>query len=337
MIYLGLSNKNINMAKINKFKISILDAQGMNPGDLSWDKIKLLGDIEFFNNTTYDQITERAKDADIVVVNKCKFDKYILDSLPKLKYICESATGYDNIDVEYAASKAILVSNVKDYSTTSVVQHVFALIFALTNKVEYYSNQVFSGRWSNSDFFAFWDFPIHEIAGKTMGIYGFGQIGSKVAKAALAFDMKIIANRRNPSKGYLPEVEHVEIDDLISNSDILSLHAPQTGENTGFINAEKLLKMKKSALLINTARGKIVNEQALADALNNGIIAGAGLDVLSSEPPDKNNPLLTAKNCIITPHQAWASFESRKRLLDGVIHNIESFLEGNPVNIINKY
>ena len=324
------------MSKKNKYKIAILDAQGMNPGDLSWDNIKLLGQIEFFKNTTYDKITERAKDADIVVINKCQFDKNIIDSLPNLKYICESATGYDNIDVDYAAKRGILVSNVKDYSTTSVVQHVFALIFALTNKVEYYSDQVHSGRWANNDFFTFWDFPIYELAGKTLGIYGFGQIGSKVAKIALAFGMNVIANRRNPSKGYIPGVEHAEIEELIRKSDILSLHAPLTGENTGFINAEKLSKMKKNALLINTARGKIIDEQDLADALNNEIIAGAGLDVLSSEPPEKDNPLLTAKNCIITPHHAWASVEARERLLEGVIRNIESFIEGKPVNVVNK-
>ncbi len=324
------------MSEKNKYKIAILDAQGMNPGDLSWDNIKLLGQIEFFNNTTYDKITERAKDADIVVINKCQFDKNIIKSLPNLKYICESATGYDNIDVDYAAKRGIVVSNVKDYSTTSVVQHVFALIFALTNKVEYYSDQVHSGRWANNDFFTFWDFPIYELAGKTMGIYGFGQIGSKVAKVALSFGMNVLANRRNPSKGYIPGVEHAEIEKLISKSDILSLHAPLTGENTGFINAEKLSKMKKHALLINTARGKIINEQDLADALNNEIIAGAGLDVLSSEPPEKDNPLLSAKNCIITPHQAWASFEARERLLEGVIRNIESFIEGKPVNVVNS-
>ncbi len=337
MIYLEQQSNIIAIMKQAKYKISILDAQGMNPGDLSWDRLKALGDIEFFNNTSYEKIKFRARDADIVVINKCKFDKNIIDSLPKLKYICESATGYDNIDVEYAGSKGILVSNVRDYSTSSVVQHVFALIFALTNKIEYYSEQVHSGKWSNNEYFTFWDFPIYEISGKTLGIYGFGKIGSKVAKIALAFDMNVIANRKNPEKGYIEGVKHAEIDELFSKSDILSLHAPQTKENTGFINEEKLFKMKKNALLINTARGKIVDEQALAYALNNEIIAGAGIDVLSSEPPANSNPLLTAKNCVITPHQAWASIESRKRLLEGVIHNITSFIEGNPVNIVNRH
>ncbi len=325
----------LKMDRTKRYKIAILDAQGMNPGDLSWDNIKSLGDMKFFNNTSYDKITKRAKDAEIVVINKCRFDKNIIDSLPNLKYIVESATGYDNIDIEYAAKKGILVSNVKDYSTTSVVQQVFALILALTNKVEYYSNQVHTGKWENSDFFTFWDFPIYELAGKTLGIYGFGQIGSKVAQVALAFGMKIIANRKHPAKGYMQGVQHAGIEELLRKSDILSLHAPQTKENTGFFNAVQFSKMKKNALLINTARGKILDEKALADALNNENIAGAGLDVLSSEPPDKNNPLLTAKNCIITPHQAWASVESRERLLAGVIGNIESFLAGKPENVVN--
>ncbi len=320
---------------VKKYKIAVLDGIGMNPGDLSYEKLKSLGDTVFFDNTEYEEIIERAKDSEIVIINKCRFDKNIIDQLPELKYIIESATGYDNIDVEYANQKGILVSNVSGYSTSSVIQHVFALIFALTNKVEYYNREVHRGRWANNDFFTFWDFPIQEIHGKTLGLYGFGNIAQGVAKVALAFGMKVIANRKTPQKGYMRGVEHAEIDDLFRKSDFLSLHAPLTSENSSFVDLQKLKLMKPTAILINTARGKIINENDLSFALDNDIIAGAGLDVLSSEPPNSDNPLLKAKNCVITPHQAWASIESRQRLLDGVINNVKSFIEDNPVNVVN--
>ncbi|HHH52566.1 MAG TPA: D-2-hydroxyacid dehydrogenase, partial [Bacteroidetes bacterium] len=189
--------------------------------------------------------------------------------------------------------------------------------------------------WANNDFFTFWDFPIQEIHGKTLGLYGFGNIAQGVAKVALAFGMKVIANRKTPQKGYMRGVEHAEIDDLFRKSDFLSLHAPLTSENSSFVDLQKLKLMKPTAILINTARGKIINENDLSFALDNDIIAGAGLDVLSSEPPNSDNPLLKAKNCVITPHQAWASIESRQRLLDGVINNVKSFIEDNPVNVVN--
>ncbi len=315
--------------------IVILDGKGMNPGDLSWDKIKTLGNVKIYDNTPYESIVERAKDAEIVVINKSGFDKDIISKLPKLKFICESATGFDNIDIGFAQEKGIIVSNVRDYSTKSVVQHVFALIFALTNKVEYHSNEVKKGRWANNDYFTFWDFPISEISGKTLGLYGFGKIASEVAKIANSFGMNIIANRKNPAKGYPPYVTHADIDDLLKQSDILSLHAPQTKENLNFINKNTLALMKTNAILINTARGKMINESDLKNALDNQIIKAAGLDVLSSEPPKADNPLLHCSNCIITPHQAWTSVEARKRLLDGVVENISAFLNGTPINTVN--
>jgi len=323
------------MQIIKATNIVILDAKGMNPGDLQWDNINKLGDISIYNNTSHDMIIDRAKNADVVVINKCNFDKKIINNLPNLKYICESATGFDNIDIEYARIKGIDVSNVKGYSTTSVVQHVFSLIFALTNKSQYYGNEVQNGRWANNDFFTFWDYPINEIEGKTIGLYGFGKIASKVAEIANVFGMKVIANRKNPSKGFPSFVTSVNINDLLKNSDILSLHAPQTKENTDFINKKSLDLMKSSAILINTARGKMINEFDLHLALENGDIAGAGVDVLSSEPPQKDNPLLFAKNCIVTPHHAWASIEARRKLMDGVIENITSFIKGSPINIVN--
>lgn len=315
-----------------KIKIAVLDGVGVNPGDLSWNEMKKFGEVVIYENTPYEAIIERAFDAEIVIINKCVFDENIFSGLPNLKYIIESATGYDNIDLKSALKHNIPVSNVRNYSTDSVVQHVFALIFALINRTEYYSNQVFSGRWADNDFFTFWDSTIFELSGKTLGLYGFGQIGSKVAGVAQAFGMKVIANRKNPASGYKPGVDHADFDYLLKNSDILSLHAPLTRENVEIINKKNLKKMKPNALLINTARGKMINEADLASALNSEIIAGAGLDVLSKEPPDHNFPLLQTKNCIITPHQAWTSFEARRKLMQGLIDNIESCINENVIN-----
>lgn len=315
-----------------KINIVVLDGIGVNPGDLSWNGLKELGELSTYENTPNDMILERANDADVIIVNKCVFNDTVFSSLPKLKYIIESATGYDNIDVKSAGKYNIPVSNVRGYSTESVVQHTFSLIFALINRTEYYSQQVSAGRWSDNDFFTFWDSTIFELSGKTLGLYGFGQIGKRVAQVAQAFGMNVIACRKDPSKGYSEGVTHAEFDELLANSDILSLHAPLTSENAGIIDLSKLKKMKPSALLINTARGKLVNESDLAYALNNEIIAGAGLDVLSQEPPDHNNPLLKAVNCIITPHQAWTSIEARKKLMQGLIDNVRTFLDGNIIN-----
>ena len=318
-----------------KYKIIVLDGKGLNPGDMSWRALEKLGDVDIYDNTPYNKIVERSIKGDIVIINKCNFDKHILSALPNLKYICESATGYDNIDLMEANKREIIVSNVKGYSTTSVVQQVFALIFALTNKSEYYSTQVHKERWTNYDFFTFWDFPISEISGKTLGLYGFGKIASKVAKIANAFGMNIIANRKNPDKGYGDSVIHANLDELIAKSDILSLHAPQTQDNVNLINKLTLSNMKYNALLINTARGKMINERDLREALDNNIIAGAGLDVLSTEPPRNDNPMIGAKNCIITPHQAWTSIEARQKLMSGVIDNINGFIEGKLINVVN--
>lgn len=316
-------------------EIVILDSIGMNPGDLSWDKINELGDVTIYKNTPYNLIIERAINADILVINKCLFDKNIISSLPKLKFICESATGFDNIDIEFAKRNNIIVSNIKDYSSISVVQHVFALVFAITNKVEYNSKEAKNNRWANHDYFTFWDFPITEISGKTMGLYGFGKIASEVAKIANVFGMKVIANRKNPQKGYPNYVKHVNIEDLLKESDILSLHAPQTKENINFINKTSLALMKNKAILINTARGKMIKESDLKEALDNGVIKAAAVDVLSTEPPMQNNPLLKSNNCIITPHQAWTSVEARRRLMTGVIESIKAFINNTPINIVN--
>lgn len=318
----------------NKYSIVVLDGIGVNPGDLSWDALRELGDVTIFENTQYEQIIERAYESEIVVVNKCKFDEHIISRLPKLRFICESATGYDNIDIAVAKKYKISVSNVRDYSTESVVQHVFALILGLINKVEYYSKQVHEGRWSKNDFFTFWDSTMYELAGKTIGIYGFGKIGSRVAQVANAFGMKVIALRKDLSKPFPDYVECVGFERLLKESDILTLHAPLISENIGLINSSNLKEMKPGALLINTSRGKVIDEAALRYALDRDIIAGAGLDVLSVEPPENDNPLLNAKHCLITPHQAWTSLEARQKLLEIIILNIRQFINGTPINTL---
>lgn len=317
-----------------KINIVVLDGVGVNPGDLSWNGLKELGKLTTYENTPNDKIIERAIDADVIIVNKCRFNSEVFSQLPKLKYLVESATGYDNIDINSARKYKIPVSNVRGYSTESVVQHTFSLILALINRTEYYSREVSSGRWSDNDFFTFWDSTIYELSGKTLGLYGFGQIGSRVATVAKAFGMNVIACRKDSSKGYMEGVFHAEFVDLLGKSDILSLHAPLTSENTGLMDLGKFKKMKSSALFINTARGKLINEEDLAFALNNGIISGAGLDVLSQEPPEQNNPLLKAKNCIITPHQAWTSIEARRKLMQGLIDNVHSFINGKIINSV---
>ena len=319
---------------MRKIKVAILDGIGVNPGDLSWNELKKLGDLAIYETTPYEKIIERAADAEVVIINKCNFNEHIISSLPKLRYIIESATGYDNIEIASANRHKIPVSNVSNYSTESVVQQVFSLIFALINRPEHYSRQVFSGKWADNDFFTFWDSAIYELSGKTMGIYGFGKIGSRVAEIAQAFGMKVLACRNNPAKAYREGVEHADFKVLLEKSDIISLHAPLTSENHGLIDIENLKKMKPSAILINTARGKMINEKDLFYALEKGIISGAGLDVLSKEPPDHDNPLLKAKNCIITPHQAWTSIEARKKLLAGIVDNLQGYLDGELINLV---
>ncbi len=315
-------------------KIVALDGHTLNPGDLNWDSLEALSSLEVFPRTDRKMIIERAESADILIVNKQVLDRPILAQLPRLKYICISATGYNNVDLDYCKEKNIPVSNVSGYSTPAVAQHVFALLFALTNQVEKYNQEVHQGVWSKQNDFAYWHQPIDEIYGKVMGIYGFGKIGKAVAEVALAFGMKVIVHRKNPQKEEIEGIEYVSLDDLFSQSDVLSLHAPLTDENKGIISLLNLAKMKSTAYLINTSRGGLVNELALRNALENKRIAGAGLDVLSAEPPSPDHVLLGVENCIITPHQAWASLAARKRLLNEVVKNVEGFLNGKLRNAL---
>lgn len=315
--------------------IIALDGHTLNPGDLSWEGLESLSNFSVFPRTNRNEIYARAQSADVLIVNKLVLDRSILIQLPRLKYICVSATGYNNVDLDYCREKNIPVSNVSGYSTPAVAQHVFALLFALTNQVRKYNQEVHQGVWSNQNDFAYWYQPIDEIQGKVIGIYGFGKIGKAVADVALAFGMKVIVHRKNPQKESFEGIDYVNLDDLFSQSDVLSLHAPLTEDNQGIISLLNLAKMKPTSYLINTARGGLINESALRNALENKRIAGAALDVLSSEPPPTDHILFGLENCIITPHQAWASLAARRRLLNEVVKNVEGFLNGKMRNQIN--
>ncbi len=316
-------------------KIVILDGYTLNPGDLSWSGFETLGKVIIYDRTSKDEILERSKDAEILITNKTVLDKSIIESLQKLKYIGVLATGFNVVDVEAATRKGIVVTNVPAYSTKSVAQMVFALIMELTFNVGLHSDAVKKGEWSRSPDFSFWKTPLVELDGLTLGIIGYGQIGREVANLGNAFGMKVLVYTRSEIVNPQPYITPVQFEEIFSNSDIVTLHLPLTDASKNMITKTQLEKMKSSAFFINTSRGPIVNENDLAEALNSNIIAGAGLDVLSSEPPAQENPLLTAKNCIITPHIAWATQAARKRLMAVAVDNVKAFIEGKPQNIVN--
>ncbi|HPA87522.1 MAG TPA: D-2-hydroxyacid dehydrogenase [Bacteroidales bacterium] len=318
-------------------KIVVLDGYTLNPGDLSWDEIAGLGELRVYDRTPPELVAERTEGAAIVLTNKVILDGPLLRSLPELRYIGVMATGYNVIDTAEADRLGIIVTNIPAYGTNSVAQLTFALILSLCNNVMRHSDEVMKGRWSESKDFTFRDYPLTELSGKTLGIIGFGSIGKKVCEIAMAFGMNVIATSRSRTGGPpLPGFEWAGLQELLSRSDIVTIHCPLTPENAGMINIDNLRLMKRSSFLINTARGPLIAEKDLADALNQGIIAGAGLDVLSVEPPPPDNPLLRAKNCIITPHIAWATLESRKRLMHIAAGNISAFLDGKAINVVNK-
>ena len=319
-------------------KIVNLDGYTTNPGDLSWEGIKRFGDYTVYDRTAPNQIVERAKGAEILIVNKTVITRDILDKLsPKLKYIGLQSTGYNVVDCAYAKELGITVCNIPSYSTNAVAQLVFAFILQITNEVTLHSEAVKNGEWCSCPDFCFWKKPLTELAGKTIGIIGFGAIGQKVAKLAEAFDMNVLAYAPRPKeKGDLTTVEFTDLDTLLSLSDIITCHCPLTPHTTGMINKESISKMKKGVIFINTSRGPVVDEKVLADALNNGKIKAAGLDVLETEPAKCDNPLLNAQNCYITPHIAWAAEETRARLLGILEENIEAYLNGKPQNVVNK-
>ncbi len=318
-------------------KLVILDAYAENPGDLSWDWLKnVVEEYEIYDITPPDKVIERSIDADILVTNKTVLTADVLAQLPKLKFISTLATGYNVIDTAYAREKGIAVSNIPAYSTDGVAQLVFALILEIVNNVALHNDSVKKGDWCRSEHFCYWKKPIAELSHKTLGIVGFGKIGSAVAQIANAFGMNVIAYSPNTrSYSGFGKVDFVSLDEVITNSDIISLHCPLTDATNGLVDAEFLNKMKKTAILINTSRGPVINETDLKRALDEGIIAAAGVDVLSVEPAREDNPLLTCENCIISPHIAWASFEARSRLMNIFKSNVEAFVAGKPINVVN--
>lgn len=318
-------------------KLVILDSYCANPGDLSWDWLKeTVEEYDIYESTPSSLVEERSKDADILVVNKVPVTKELMDKLPKLKYVAVLATGFNIIDCKAAREKGIAVSNIPAYSTDGVAQLVFALLMEMTNQVGLHNESVKKGDWCSSPHFCYWKTPLCELANKTFGIVGFGKIGSAVAQIANAMKMKVIAYSPNTRtyEGF-GSVDFVSLDEVIKESDVISLHCPLTPETENLVNMDFLSKMKKTAYLINTSRGPVINENDLKEALDKGIIAGAGVDVLSAEPAKKDNPLLKADKCFITPHIAWASLEARGRLMEIFKKNVEGFVKNEPENVVN--
>lgn len=318
-------------------KFVVLDSFALNPGDLSWEWLKNLGECDIYDRTPAEKIVERCMDADIVLTNKTPLTKETLSQLSNLKYIALLSTGYNVVDWEYAKEIGVPVSNIPAYSTNAVAQLTFSLILEITNAVGVHSESVRNGEWSACPDFCYWKTPLTELCDKTLGIVGFGQIGQAVADIAEAFKMKIVAvSGHETDQSHRKNFSWVDMDTLAKTSDIISFHCPLTEKTTGLVNEEFISKCKDGAIIINTSRGPVVDDQALANALNSGKLRGAGLDVLSVEPPKADNPLLTAKNCFITPHIAWAGFETRERLMNILKENVSAYLSGNPQNVVNK-
>lgn len=316
-------------------KIVILDAYTVNPGDLTWHPLDEMADLVIYDRTQPEQVVERCKGAEIVLTNKVILDAEVLNHLPHLTYIGVLATGYNVVDLEVATRQSITVTNIPAYSTNSVAQMVWAHILNITNRVGHYADENKNGRWTRSKDFCYYDYTHSELAGKTIGIVGLGNTGMATARIAQAFGMNVIAYT---SKDKLPEgMKKVTLDELFKSSDIVSLHCPLTNETKELVNKERLDMMKPSAILINTSRGPVVNETDVAAALNEGKIAAFGADVVSVEPAKKGNPLLSAKNCFLTPHIAWATKEARQRLIDICIANIKAFLDDKPQNVVNEH
>jgi len=313
-------------------KITILDGHALNPGDLSWDQFREFGDIRYYDRTEGEALTvQRIGDSDIVFLNKVPLTKSVLEQCPNIKLICVLATGYNVVDCQAAAAQGIPVCNVPGYGTDAVAQFTFALLLELCHRVGLHSDSVHAGDWSSCPDFCYWKTPQMELAGKTMGIIGYGAIGQAVGNIARAFGMRVLAYSRT----HYPEHSYVDLDTLLAQSAVISLHCPLFPENTGLINSEAIAKMKDGAILLNTARGALIDEQAITDALNTGKLRGFAADVACAEPISAGSPLLSAPNCILTPHMAWAPIESRQRILDATEQNIRGFLNGTPINVVN--
>lgn len=310
-------------------KIVILDGYTLFNTDLSFDALKDYGEVEFYERTPADLTAERIRDAEIVLTNKTVIDKKVIDACPSLKFVSVLATGYNVVDCDYARKKGITVSNVPSYSTPSVVQHTFALLLELCARTGAHNASVQNGDWQRSKDFCYWLNPLTELSGKVFGIVGYGSIGRSVTKVAEAFGMKVLVNNRTPFEG------SVSLEKLLSEADVVSLHCPLTEQNKKFINKETISLMKPSAFLINTARGALIDEEALKEALTSRKIAGAALDVLDKEPPKDGNCLIGLENCVITPHIAWASLDARRRLSAITLKNVASYIDGKPINAVN--
>ena len=318
-------------------KMVILDGYTENPGDLSWDGFKELGDLTVYDRTEASQIVQRIGDATVVITNKVPISAETIAACPSISYIGVLATGYNVIDVVAAKERGIVVTNIPTYGTTAVAQYAFALLLELCHHVGHHNHTVQQGTWTQCPDFCYWDYPLVELAGKTMGVVGFGRIGQAVGKLANAFGMQVIFYDAYQN----PDLEHelcryVDMDTLLAQSDVISLHAPLTDETQGMINRTSMEKMKDGVMILNTSRGPLINESDLREALLSGKVGGAAVDVVSSEPIKADNPLLGLDNCIITPHIAWAPKESRQRLMDIAVNNVKKFLDGNPVNVVNR-
>jgi len=322
----------------SRSNIVVLDGYALNPGDLSWDELRRIGKVDIHDRTPPELVVERARGAEIVLTNKTPLPAATLEMLPELRYVGVLATGYDVVDVDAAASRGVAVANVPSYGTASVAQYTIGLLLELCHRVGAHAESTRSGDWSRSPDWTYWRHPQTELEGKTLGLIGAGRIGVQVGRIASALGMNVLAYhyRREPGGRSEDGFEWASLEDLLRRADVVSLHCPLTADTRELIDRERLALMKPSAFLINTARGKLLNERDVADALNEGRLAGAALDVLSEEPPAPDHPLLSARHCLVTPHLAWASVEARRRLLDAAVANVRAFLSGRPTNLVNR-
>lgn len=319
----------------NKLNAVILDGYTENPGDLNWDYLESVFNLTVYDRTPKELVIERSKNADVLIVNKVAITRDILNELPKLKFVATLATGFNQLDTVALRERNIPVSNIPSYSTNAVAQTVFSFILEFTNRVGHYTTSVKQGEWSKCKDFCYWNTPLNELSGKTLGIIGFGKIGKRVSEIALCFNMNVLVYTPSGKKEADERVKFISLNEVQKQADYISLHCPLTKDTNELVNKDFINNMKDGASLINTARGAVVNEKDVADALNSGKLSYFGTDVLSTEPPKKDNPLLTAKNTFITPHIAWAAYETRLRLLEILNGNIKAFLEGSPINVVN--
>ena len=318
-------------------KAVVLDGHPENPGDLSWDWLGELGEYTVYDRCPDEEaeIIRRIGTAEIVITNKAEISAAVIDACPGIKYIAVTATGYNVVDYEYAKRRGIPVSNVPAYGTAAVAQFAIAMLLEICHHIAHHSQAVHEGRWEHAEDWCFWDYPLIELDGKTLGVIGFGRIGQQTGRIAKALGMTVLASGSRPTDSGREIAEYVELDELLARADVIALHCPLFPETQGIINKDSIAKMKDGVIIINNSRGGLVVEQDLADALNSGKVAAAGVDVVSTEPIKGDNPLLTAKNCIITPHISWASKEARERIMVCTEQNVRAYIEGSPVNVIN--